>query len=223
MLFRSRKPAQERKPFWREMAESLGMALVFYLLISNYAVQAYEIPSGSMRPTLLVGDKLIVSKLNYDLTLLPGELRLGMANVPLPWSKVSLVNFADPARGDIIVFKDQEGGPIPFIKRIIGLPGETVAVRGATVFINGRPLHDSWGRYLGAAPRPDFGPVTVPAGRYFVMGDNRNNSHDSRFWRHGKGGFVPRQDIIGKALVIYWPGDDQGGKISWERFGNVLF
>jgi signal peptidase I len=212
-----------RKPFWREVLESLSLAFVFYLIISNYAVQAYEIPSGSMRPTLLVGDRLIVSKLNYDLTLLPGELRLGMASIELPWSKLTLTHTGDPARGDIIVFKNPDGGPIPFIKRVMALPGETVEVRSQQVFINGKPLKDSWGRYLNGGHVPSFGPVKVPAGNYFVMGDNRDHSYDSRFWYNGKGGFVARQDIIGKAMLLYWPGDDEGKTVTWSRWGTLLF
>ncbi len=213
----------QNKPFWREVLESLSLAFVFYLIISNYAVQAYEIPSGSMRPTLLVGDQLMVSKLNYDITLLPGKLRLGMSSIDLPWPKVTLAHIGSPARGDIIVFKNPEGGPIPYIKRIMALPGESVEVRGRQVFINGKLLKDAWGRYLNGGRMPGFGPVTVPPDSYFVMGDNRDNSHDSRFWHMGKGGFVPRDDIIGKALVLYWPGSDEGKKVSWSRWGNLLY
>lgn len=212
-----------KKTFWREMLESLSLAFVFYLIISNYAVQAYEIPSGSMRPTLLIGDKLIVSKLNYDITLLPGELRLGMTSIKLPWPQVTLTHTGSPKRGDIIVFQNPEGGPIPYIKRIMALPGETVAVRGSQVFINGKPLADAWGRYLNQGRVPSFGPRTVPPDSYFVMGDNRDHSHDSRFWHNGRGGFVPREEIIGKALVLYWPGDDQGGQVSWSRWGTLLY
>ncbi len=215
------KPAS--KPFWREVLESLSLAFVFYLIISNYVVQAYEIPSGSMRPTLLVGDKLMVSKLNYDITLLPGELRLGVASIDLPWPKISLAHIGSPQRGDIVVFKNPEGGPIPYIKRIMALPGETVAVRGSQVFINGKPLEDAWGRYLNRGRVPAFGPKTVPPDSFFVMGDNRDHSHDSRFWHQGKGGFVPREDIIGQAMVLYWPGDDQGNKVSWSRWGTLLY
>ena len=212
-----------KKPFWRELLESLSLAFVFYLIISNYVVQAYEIPSGSMRPTLLVGDKLMVSKLNYDITLLPGELRLGLASIDLPWPKVSLAQTGSPQRGDIIVFKNPEGGPIPYIKRVMALPGETVEVRGSGVFINGKRLDDAWGKYLRGGRVPGFGPVMVPADSYFVMGDNRDHSHDSRFWHDGKGGFVPREDIIGQAMVLYWPGDDQGKTVSWSRWGSLLY
>ena len=212
-----------KKPFWRELLESLSLAFVFYLIISNYVVQAYEIPSGSMRPTLLVGDKLMVSKLNYDIPLLPGEIRLGLASIDLPWPKVNLVHTGSPQRGDIIVFKNPEGGPIPFIKRIMALPGETVEVRGSHVFINGKLLADSWGSYLNQGRVPGFGPKKVPPDSYFVMGDNRDHSHDSRFWHQGKGGFVPREDIIGQAMVLYWPRDDQGKAVSWSRWGSLLF
>lgn len=220
-MAKSSKPG--KKPFWRELLESLSLAFIFYLIISNYAVQAYEIPSGSMRPTLLVGDMLMVSKLNYDITLLPGQLRLGMSTIDLPWHKITLARTGSPLRGDIIVFKNPEGGPIPFIKRVMGLPGETVEVRGTKIFINGKELDEVWGKYLLDGRVPGFGPITVPPGNYFVMGDNRDYSHDSRFWHDGKGGFVPRGDIIGKALVLYWPGDDQGKKVSWRRMGTLLF
>lgn len=217
------KHSKPGKPFWREMLESLSLAFVFYLIISNYVVQAYEIPSGSMRPTLLIGDKLIVSKLNYDITLVPGELRLGMASLKLPWPQVTLAHSGSPRRGDIIVFQNPEGGPIPYIKRVMALPGETVAVRGSQVFINGKLLKDAWGRYLNQGQVPAFGPVTVPPNSFFVMGDNRDHSHDSRFWHHGRGGFVPREDIIGQAMVLYWPGDDENSKVSWSRWGTLLY
>lgn len=217
----SSKPG--KKPFWRELLESLSLAFVAYLIISNYAVQAYEIPSGSMRPTLLVGDKLMVSKLNYDLTLLPGQLRLGLASINLPWPKINLAHIGSPQRGDIIVFENPEGGPVPYIKRVMALPGETVEVRGSRVFINGKRLDEAWGKYLRGGRTPGFGPVTVPADNYFVMGDNRDHSHDSRFWHQGKGGFVPREDIIGQAMVLYWPGNDQAKTVSWSRWGTLLY
>jgi signal peptidase I len=181
----------------------LIVIVMVVLLIRAFVAQAYNIPSGSMKPTLLVGDFILVNKLVY--------------------------RFSEPKRGDVVVFKYPIDPNIDFIKRIVALPGEEVEVRNNQVFINGKPLplievgrgEENGVRkviYEEVLPegikhkvqfyedfpfsKRDFGPVVVPPNHYFVMGDNRDNSEDSRYW-----GFLPRENIVGKAFVIYFSGD----------------
>lgn len=214
-MFSSRKKDKKKKPLVREYLEALIWAVVLALVIRTWGVQAFKIPSGSMEPTLLIGDHLLVSKSSYG--------------IKLPFSDVVLIPLGDPERGDIIVFRFPEDKEKDFIKRIIGLPGDTVEVRGMTVLINGTPLHKKWGRYVNQVKLPpgvkshsNFGPVKVPPGHYFVMGDNRDQSYDSRFWFHGKGGFVPRQDILGKAFIIYWSWVGSSFDVRWGRVGSII-
>jgi signal peptidase I len=177
--------------------------IVIVLLLRAFVVQAYNIPSGSMKPTLLVGDFILVNKLVYSLS--------------------------EPQRGDIVVFKWPVDPNIDFIKRIIGMPGDVIEVKDYQVFINGKPLplklvgeqYEDGNKKLiyeellpngvkhkialyadPVIPRRDVPPTKIPPGNYFVMGDNRDNSEDSRYW-----GFVPRENIVGKAFVIYFSGD----------------
>jgi len=190
----------EKKGRW---ITELIVIVIIVLLIRAFVAQAYNIPSGSMKPTLLVGDFILVNKLVY--------------------------RFSEPQRGDIVVFKYPIDPNIDFIKRIVALPGEEVEVRNNQVFINGKPLplievgrgEENGVRkviYQEVLPegikhkvqfyedfpfsKRDFGPVVVPPNHYFVMGDNRDNSEDSRYW-----GFLPRENIVGKAFVIYFSGD----------------
>ena len=220
------RPARTRpaKSWGRELLESLGLAFCFYLIVANYAVAAYEIPSGSMLPTLQICDRLLVSRLSYDLNLLPASLRLGLLDLPLPGGARSLWRLGDPQRGDIVVFQMPELNVEPLIKRVIGLPGEQVEVRDQRVSINGQPLADPWGQLtstpVGGCAGADFGPVTVPAGHYLVLGDNRCNSYDSRLWMAGRGGFVPRERILGRARVIFWPGHEANPGDRWSRLGQ---
>ncbi|MFH1060410.1 MAG: signal peptidase I [Pseudomonadota bacterium] len=207
----------ERKPrsVFREYFEALLWAVVLALVIRTFVVQAFKIPSGSMKPTLLIGDHLLVSKSSYG--------------VKMPFSDRVLIPLGQPERGDIVVFRFPEDRDKDFIKRVIGLPGETVEVRNKQVYINGRPLDDPWGRYSdrvilppGVQPRDNFGPVTVPKDHYFVMGDNRDQSYDSRFWFAGKGGFVPVDDILGRAIIIYWSWEDDTFGVRWSRLGSLI-
>ncbi|MFH1060411.1 MAG: signal peptidase I [Pseudomonadota bacterium] len=227
MAWRSRREAapKPKKTWGREFLESLGLAFLVYLIVANYAVAAYEIPSGSMLPTLQIGDHLLVNRCSYDLNLVPASLRVGLMDLTLPGGARPLVRLADPARGEIVVFQMAELGPEPLIKRVIGLPGETVQVRGGRVYINGQALADPWGRRAAQAgpgcAGDEFGPVTVPAGSYLVMGDNRCNSYDSRLWRAGQGGFVPRERILGQAKVIYWPGAAGEAASRMQRLGRL--
>ncbi len=216
MVFgRGLKKKKAPKPLWRDYLEALAWAVVLALVIRTWGVQAFKIPSGSMKPTLLIGDHLLVSKSSYG--------------IKLPFSGVVVIPVSDPERGDIIVFRFPEDRDKDFIKRIIGLPGETVEVRNKEILINGEPLHDPWGHYAdriilppGVQPRDNFGPVTVPPDHYFVMGDNRDQSYDSRFWFNGRGGFVPRQDILGRAFIIYWSWKDHTFGVRWNRIGTII-
>jgi signal peptidase I len=187
-----------KKSTVREYFESIVIAVILALFIRTFIVQAFKIPTGSMEEYLLIGDHLLVNKFVFGPTLSSLERKL------LPIGTVK--------RGDIVVFKYPEEPDRDFIKRVIGLPGETVEVREKKVLIDGKPLQEWYTHFLQPAAAPSefheitsfdvrerYGPVTVPANQYFVMGDNRDNSQDSRYW-----GFLPRDYIKGKALVIYW-------------------
>jgi signal peptidase I len=144
--------------------------------------------------------------------------------VRLPLLRSTLIPLGKPERGDIIVFIYPEDRSKDFIKRTVGLPGDTIEIKDKKVFINGLLWNDANGTHVdllvipGAVqPRDNFGPVTVPEDSYFVMGDNRDESYDSRFW-----GFVRQQDILGKALIIYWSWDSQGHSLRWKRVGKII-
>ncbi len=152
-------------------AKSIIIALVLSLLIIIFIVQAFYIPSGSMRPTMEIRDRILVNKFIY--------------------------RFIEPRAQDIIVFKYPVQPQRKFIKRIIGVGGDTVEIRDGHVYVNDRLLEEDYTLTQGYG---DYGPIEVPADNYFVLGDNRNNSEDSRFW-----GFVPRENVVGKAMLIFWP------------------
>ncbi len=186
-----------RKSTAREYFESIAIAVVLALFIRTFVVQAFKIPTGSMEENLLIGDHLLVNKFVYG----PTGTAVGRALLPV----------GDVARGEVVVFKYPEEPERDFIKRVIGLPGETLEVRRKRVFIDGRALDEPYAHFLEPVGpsslhevtsfdvREQYGPVKVPPGHYFVMGDNRDNSQDSRYW-----GFLPRDYIKGKALMVYW-------------------
>ena len=197
----------------REYFESIVIAVILALFVRTWVVQAFKIPTGSMENNLLIGDHLLVNKFVFG----PTATALERALLPV----------RDVRRGDILVFKYPEEPERDFIKRIIGLPGETLELRAKKVYVNGKPLDEPYVHFLTAASagsevtsadvRERYGPVTVPPDQFFVMGDNRDNSQDSRYW-----GFLPRGHVKGKALMIYWSyeGDDMGSiftKVRWER------
>jgi signal peptidase I len=225
---RKKKSASAKKSIVREYLEALLWAVVLALLIRTWGLQAFKIPSSSMEPTLLVGDHLLVSKSAYGIHI-PHELDTSRGgpsdNLPLLAGKI-IVPFSPPARGDIIVFRNPENREIDFIKRVIGLPGEKVAIRDKIIYINDEPLPDPWGRFEKIPPfnmRTPIGPLLVPPGHYFVMGDNRDHSHDSRYWFNNKGGFVPEQDILGKALILYWSWDGADSyNVRWSRLLQLV-
>lgn len=221
---------KSKKTIAREYLWALFCAILIALFIRTWGVQAFQIPTGSMEPTLLVGDHLLVNKSAYGIHI-PHEIDFGRGTGKDASSVAGkmLIPFGSPARGDIIVFRYPEDRSLDFIKRVIGLPGEKVQVVNKTIYINDRPLEDPWGHYMDDTlaiiqkRRNTFGPVIVPEGHYFVMGDNRDSSSDSRYWFNGRGGFVPEQDILGKALIIYWSWE--GGNsydVRWSRLGNLI-
>jgi signal peptidase I len=200
-----------QKSTLREYFESILVAVVLALFVRTFVFQAFKIPTGSMKPNLLVGDHLIVNKFIFAPTASPLERAL------LPMRPIR--------RGDIIVFKFPEEPERDFIKRVIGLPGETLELKNETVLINGQPLTEEYAHYLFPPAVDDdirrkYGPVTVPAGHFFMMGDNRDDSQDGRFW-----GFLPQSYVKGRALFIYWsfdvPDDGSGGGFA-PRWGRLF-
>jgi signal peptidase I len=199
----------------QEYIEAIIIAILIAVVIRTFIVQAYKIPSRSMVPTLLVGDHLLVNKFIYG--------------VKIPIIRRIIIPITDPKRGDIIVFIYPNDRTKDYIKRVIGVGGDKIEIKNKNIFINDQPYKDAFGIYSDNTtypaimqPRDNFGPVTVPRGSLFVMGDNRDESADSRFW-----GFVDLKDVEGKALVIYWSwnSEEQDNllkKIRWQRLGNLL-
>lgn len=197
-----------RKSAVREYAEAIVIALIVALFIRTFVVEAFQIPSGSMENTLAIGDHLLVNKFIYG--------------TEVPFIDKRIMEVRDPRRGDIIVFKYPRDPDKDFIKRVIGTPGDTVEIRDKKVFINGIPYATGREIYKDKGspeevPRDNFGPVKVPAGSYFVMGDNRDQSYDSRFW-----GFVPRNNILGEAFIKYWSWDSNKDKVRWQSIGQLV-
>jgi len=212
-----------KKSTIREYFESIVIAVILALFIRTFVVQAFKIPTGSMEENLLIGDHLLVNKFVFG----PTETALERTLLPVGTIK----------RGDILVFKYPVEPDRDFIKRVIDLPGETVELREKKVYINGKPLDEPYVHFLqppGAESelhevtsfdvRERYGPVTVPANQYFMMGDNRDNSQDSRYW-----GFMPRENVKGKALLIYWSYEagredyeDEGAGATLKGLGSVF-
>ncbi|MEZ4599207.1 MAG: signal peptidase I [Syntrophotaleaceae bacterium] len=213
MLFKSKN---RNKPWYREYGEALLFALILALIIRTFVVQAFKIPSGSMEDTLLVGDHLLVNKFIYG--------------IQVPFADDKILSLRDPERGDIIVFEYPEDREKPFfqrrdfIKRVVGVPGDVVQITNKQVYLNGQlfnleqavhkednvfPAHFS--------PRDNMPPVLVPPGKYFVMGDNRDRSHDSRFW-----GFVDDDEIKGLAFIKYWSWNGENHRPRWSRIGKLI-
>ena len=192
----------------------LRYGVILALFVRTFVVQAFKIPTGSMENNLLIGDHLLVNKFAYAPTA------TGIERALLPIDPIS--------RGDIVVFKYPEDPERDFIKRVIGLPGETVELRNKKVFIDGQPIDEPYVQYLFTPSdeegpfdfdvRMKYGPVTVPDGHYFMMGDNRDNSQDSRYW-----GFMPQEYVKGKALFVYFSFGEEGGNLLTSiRWGRIL-
>ena len=208
----------KRKSVAREYTEAILIALLLALFIRTFVIQAFKIPSGSMKETLLIGDHILVSKFAYG-THIPNEI---------PFLNIKLFDDIiffqkQPERGDIIVFKYPKDEKRDFIKRVIGIPGDLLEVRHQKVFINGKPYEDHHARHTESpsdsslVPRDDFGPVLVPDNHLFMMGDNRENSQDSRYW-----GFLNIKKVRGKALMIYWSWNQLESWVRFDRFGKIL-
>lgn len=211
----------KRKSLVREYIEAFAIAILLALFIRTFIVQAFKIPSGSMKPTLLVGDHLLVNKFIYG--------------IKVPYLDRIIIPIKNPQRGDVIVFKYPKDESKDFIKRVIGIEGDVIEIKNKRLYINGEEItseyvgvfdddnyskaveeteflgnvkHRIWDRENG---HDDFGPITVPEDSVFTMGDNRDNSEDSRYW-----GFVTLNKIKGKALIIYWSWP------HWDRFLNII-
>jgi len=198
-----------KRKIW-EYLNAIVTALILALIIRAYIVQAYKIPSGSMKPTLLIGDHILVLKFIYG--------------IKLPFSDKKILVFTEPKRGDIIVFKYPKNPSRDFIKRVIGVGGDVVEEKNKVIYINGKPLiepyiqhTDSYIRPVDIDVRDNFGPIYVPEGKIFVMGDNRDESYDSRYW-----GFVDLKDVKGKAFIIYWSWNSQVHLPRFKRIGKLI-
>ena len=235
---------KSQKSVVREYTEAIIIAVILALFIRSFIVQAFKIPSGSMLPTLQIGDHLLVNKFIY-----------GVKN---PITGAMLIPWKSPTRGDVVVFKYPKDESIDYIKRVIGVAGDTVELRNGEVFINNQAIEDVSACYVTqlanddkytkscnrdpvvvnsakseAAMSPnsdklmDFGPFKVPSGHLFVMGDNRFHSSDSRFW-----GYVDEKLVLGKAFVLYWSWDANEPFFSagrwesiterWSRIGDIV-
>jgi signal peptidase I len=200
----------KKKSSLRENIEAILVAIVLALFIRTFIIQAFKIPSGSMKQTLQIGDHILVNKFIYG--------------IKLPFLMTTIVPIKNPKRGDIVVFKFPEDPDKDFIKRVIGIAGDVVECRDKQVYINHKRLNHDYGIHTdsniisrGVQPRDNFGPVVVPENSLFVMGDNRDHSYDSRFW-----GFVDLKALKGKALIIYWSWDKENFGVRWNRIGKIL-
>lgn len=194
----------KNKSRFREYSEAIIIAVLLALFIRAFVIQAFKIPSGSMIPTLLVGDHILVNKFIYG--------------VRIPFANKKAFAFQEPKRGDVIVFICPLDPSKDFIKRVIGVEGDTVLMKGKAVYINGELYDDPHARYVdddpqeGDIPRKDFGPITVPQDSLFVMGDNRDRSYDGRYWNK----FVTLDQVLGKAFIIYWSNGTPHRRAPWN-------
>ncbi len=229
-IITTKKSAKPKKPWYKEWSEALIFAAILAIIIRTFVIQAFKIPSGSMEETLLIGDHLMVSKFIYG--------------TQIPFTTTRILPIREPERGDVIVFEwpvDTVNEKLnyftrkDFIKRIVGVPGDRVEIKNKQVFVNGEPFKvegerytssytipgcssiGNWERDAPGSVRDCMTAVTVPADSYFVMGDNRDNSRDSRFW-----GFVPEANIKGLAFIKYWSWDSNRNTVRWNRIGRII-
>ena len=201
---------QPKKSVLLEYVQSIVLALILALFIRAFIVQTYKIPSGSMEDTLAIGDHIVVNKFLYG--------------VKIPFVDRKVAAIRDPARGDIVVFEFPEDPDKDFIKRVIGTPGDRVQMVNKHVYVNGNlyenphEVHKKQDQVpKHVSPRDNTDPIVVPPDSYFVMGDNRDLSYDSRFW-----GFVKRDKIKGRAIIKYWSWDSDRGNVRWGNIGRVI-
>lgn len=189
-----------------EFVKVMVVALIIAFIIRTFIVQPFVIPSGSMLQTLQIGDRLFVTKFSYG--------------IHLPFVPKEIVSTGEPERGDIIVFPFPGNPDVDYIKRVVGIPGDVVEVRDKQFYRNGEPVQEDYISHVDPLIMPgrrdNMPPITVPAGKVFVMGDNRDASEDSRFW-----GFVDKDTIAGRAWILYWSSVDFV-KIKWSRIGTLL-
>jgi len=239
-LLKGRQAKDTVLPHYVEYARSFFPIFLAVLLLRAFLVEPFRIPSGSMMPTLLVGDFILVNKYTYG--------------IRMPVSKTKLLELNEPERGDVAVFRWPVNPRLDYIKRVVGLPGDKVSYRSKTLYINGEPMQvEPVGQYkpVGSGMRalgsyegtedltgvehsilvnplaPDFSPsctfmgyqeVEVPEGHYLMVGDNRDDSNDGRCW-----GFVPEQNLVGKAFFVWFSLDwERSGFVAWERIGNLI-
>jgi signal peptidase I len=191
----------KRNKIW-EYTKTIGLALILSLIIRTSILQAYKIPSGSMIPTLLIGDHLLANKFIYG--------------IRIPLLDKMILALSSPQREDIVIFPSPQDPSKDLIKRVVAVEGDLIQERDKHIFINGTPLNESYVQHTDDSlirTRDSFGPLLVPKGKIFAMGDNRDESYDSRFW-----GYVDIKDIKGKALVVYWSWD---GEKKFPRFGRM--
>jgi signal peptidase I len=218
-------PPARSKSIVREYVEAFGIAIILALIIRTFFIQAYKIPSGSMEPTLLIGDHILVNKLDFGLRMPDSLFGAQPLSSVIPYGRY-LFRLEPIHRGEVVVFVFPPDPTKDFIKRVIAVGGDTVEVRGKSVYVNGTKVDDPHAYYdpsesqVTISPRDHYGPATVPKGDVFVMGDNRDRSYDSRFW-----GFVPDNNVEGRAMVIYWSWNSEDNSflhIRWSRFGRII-
>jgi signal peptidase I len=194
--------------------ESVALAAAIALSVKSLVFAAYKIPSSSMEPTLLIGDYIIANRLSYVMKI--------------PLTDIVFLTLGEPQRGDIIIFRYPKDRSKDFIKRVIGKAGDIIEIKDKVVYVNGQRVEITGARFDDShifpaymQPRDNFGPVTVPKDSYFVMGDNRDNSADSRFW-----GFLQKSDLVGKAEIIFFSRDSKTSDplrfVRWKRLGSFV-
>jgi signal peptidase I len=210
MLEDNKSKKEKRKSKVQEYIEAIIIAILIALVIRTFVIQAFKIPSRSMVPTLLIGDQILVNKFIYG--------------VKIPYLRKTIIPVTNPEKGDIVVFIYPNDRSKDFIKRVIGIAGDKIEIKNKRIFINDKEYSDSYGVYSDnliypgvIQPRDNFGPVTVPQNSLFVMGDNRDESSDSRYW-----GFVDIKDVEGKAFIIYWSWNHEDNNLRWRRLGSLL-
>ncbi len=210
MVENNKSKKEKIKSKVQEYIEAIIIAILIALVIRTFFIQAFKIPSRSMVPTLLVGDQILVNKFIYG--------------VKIPYLRKTIIPVTNPEKGDIVVFIYPNDRSKDFIKRVIGIAGDKIEIKNKRIFINDKEYSDSYGVYSDnliypgvIQPRDNFGPVTVPQDSLFVMGDNRDESSDSRYW-----GFVDIKDVEGKAFIIYWSWNHEDNNLRWRRLGSLL-
>jgi len=196
----------------RESTEAIIIAIIIAMFIRTFIIQAFKIPSGSMLETLQIGDQILVNKFIYG--------------VKLPFTNgKTLISVKEPQKGDIVVFKYPEDPSKDFIKRVVATAGDELEIINKLLYVNGSPVkNEPYAVYKESriipgqfAPRDNLKKIKVPESKLFVMGDNRDNSHDSRFW-----GFVDLKAVRGEAFIIYWSWNKNKFGVRWDRIGNLL-